>query len=309
MVTSGSSVFRLCEVIELLTFKQKNGEYEMKAAIMKLASGAFLVTTLLSSAWAGEPLALYDNFNSYVINPNKWFGAMSGSSQNEIRESARLILLNRLQLLNRAYSRTDTDEGTSPSGETLRFINPDSVTAIKTTVQALSYQVQGCGDSDETSSIRARFAGYFFNTTDNPTPGSALNDVFASVGIYRLAGATDPPNTLRVYAGIRHCHDSICGLVDDLGSADLGTARLGQQVTLRLEWDPNNTQFIVQRDNQPEVFIPYSVPDSSPPGLKSKRLEVGQTLANCTAQPRPTAFVSAFFDNVYVNASTLNTQQ
>lgn len=280
----------------------------MKTAIIKLASGVFFITALISSVWAGEPLALYDNFNSSLINPNNWFGAISGSTPNAMRESARLILLNRLQLMSRVYSRTDTDDGESSSGESLRFVNPDSFTAIKTTIQVLGYQVQGCGDNDSTSRVRARFAGLFFNTTDNPTPGSALNDVFATIGLYRWAGTTDSPNTLQVSAGILHCRDAVCGLADDLGSADLGTAWVGQRVTLRLEWDQNNHRFIVQRDNQPEIIMPYYLPDTTPPGAKSKRLEVAQFLANCTVQPRPTGFLSAFFDDVYVNASALNTQ-
>ncbi len=31
----------------------------MKTAIIKLASGVFFITALISSVWAGEPLALY----------------------------------------------------------------------------------------------------------------------------------------------------------------------------------------------------------------------------------------------------------
>jgi len=277
----------------------------MKTAKTKLGLGIVLSSFFLGGwAWAG-PLVLYDNFNAELINPDKWFGTASGSNPNQMREDARLILLKRLQLLSRSYSITDTDEGGSFSGESLHFINPDSVTAVKATIQVLGSQLQGCGANDKTSRVRARFAGYFFNTTNTPTSGSPVNDVFATIALIRQAGATDPPNTLRVSADISLCRDATCFLVNVLGSADLGTARIGQQVTLRLEWDNINHQFIAQRDNQREVRIPYTVRDNSPPGAKSKRLEVAQWLANCTAQPRPTSFMSAFFDNVYVNAAAM----
>ena len=310
MVTSGSSVFRLCEVIELLTFKQKNGEYEMKAAIMKLASGAFLVTTLLSSAWAGEPLALYDNFNSYVINPNRWFGHMSraGAGLQTIDE-VRFIILGNLNLLTRAYANTTTNDGDSYNNQGLSFINPGSITAIKTSIRVIGFELKGCGNDDTTSRVRARIHGNFFNA-DIPTPGRAMNDVFANISLIRQINTTYSSSTLIVIFIIARCLDSSCLQFESLNETSLGTASVGQKVTLRLEWDKNRHQFIVQRDSQPEVLIPYYVSDSSPPGvMESRRLDVGSWMANCTAQPRPTAFMSAFFDDVYVNASALNIRQ
>ncbi|MEI2781262.1 MAG: hypothetical protein V9H25_08350 [Candidatus Competibacter sp.] len=280
----------------------------MKTAIMKLASGVFFITALISSVWAGEPLALYDNFNSNFINPNKWFGRTGGAGAGlQTLEEVRLIILGNLNLLTRTYANTTTNDGDSYNNQGLGFINPSSIKAIKTSIRVIGFELNGCSNGDTTSRVRARIHGNFFNA-DVPTPGSAMNDVIANIALIRQIETTDSPSTLQVIANIARCLDASCLQFDSLNETSLGTASVGQNVTLRLELDKNHHQFIVQRDSQPEILIPYYVLDSSPPGAQSKRLEVGSWMANCTAQPRPTGFISALFDNVYVNASALNTQ-
>lgn len=280
----------------------------MKTAIIKLASGVFFITALISSVWAGEPLALYDNFNSNFINPNKWFGRTGGAGAGlQTLDEVRFIILGNLNLLTRTYANATTDDGDSYNNQGLGFIDPSSITAIKTSIRVVGYELKGCSNGDTTSRVRARIHGNFFNA-DVPIPGSPMNDVVANISLIRQIETTDSPSTLQVIANIARCLDSSCLQFDSLNETNLGTASVGQKVTLRLELDKNNHQFIVQRDSRPEILIPYYVSDSSSPGAQSKRLEVGSWMANCTAQPRPTGFMSAFFDNVYVNASALNTQ-
>jgi hypothetical protein len=45
------------------------------------------------------------------------------------------------------------------------------------------------------------------------------------------------------------------------------------------------------------------VSDSAPPGDQFKRLSVVHFVPNCTATPRPVAFIEAFFDDMMVNES------
>ncbi|MEI2769674.1 MAG: hypothetical protein V9G98_02690 [Candidatus Competibacter sp.] len=280
----------------------------MKTAIMRLVSGVFFITALISSVWAGEPLALYDNFNSNFINPNKWFGRTGGAGAGlQTLDEVRFIILGNLNLLTRTYANATTDDGDSYNNQGLGFIDPSSITAIKTSIRVVGYELKGCSNGDTTSRVRARIHGNFFNA-GVPIPGSPMNDVVANIALIRQIETTDSPSTLQVIANIARCLDSSCLQFESLNETNLGTASVGQKVTLRLELDKNNHQFIVQRDSQPEILIPYYVQDSSSPGAQSKRLEVGSWMANCTAQPRPTGFMSAFFDNVYVNASALNTQ-
>jgi hypothetical protein len=48
---------------------------------------------------------------------------------------------------------------------------------------------------------------------------------------------------------------------------------------------------------------PYTVPDTTPPGIQVKLLDAIHFVPNCTTTPRPMAFIDAMFDDVMVNAS------
>ena len=77
----------------------------------------------------------------------------------------------------------------------------------------------------------------------------------------------------------------------------------GEMVRLRVQWDRDNHRFIFQRDDDPEVLAPYTVSDSAPPGIQVKLLDALHFVPNCTATPRPVAFIEALFDDVMVNES------
>lgn len=279
--------------------KQVNGEYDMKIVIMRLILGAFLFTILITSGaksvWAVTPLVLYDNFNAKLINPDRWFGSTYGILLETVRE----ITSNHLNLSGRSYGITDENTGLTRSAVTLSFPNLNIFT-IQSTIQVKDYELVGCGDNDTTSRVRARIVGSFFNIA-NQKPNSAENDVRAQVRLQRKAESTDAKNVLIVGIDVYRCTDYNCQGDEILGTIDLGTVKVGRRVTLRLEWDQAGKRFIVQRDNEAEVSLYYTVPDTQPPSVKIKRLEAAQTLANCTTQPRPVGFIDAYFDNVYVN--------
>jgi hypothetical protein len=58
-----------------------------------------------------------------------------------------------------------------------------------------------------------------------------------------------------------------------------------------------------KRDEQPEVFAKYAVSEIVPAGNPSKLLTAMQFVPDCTATPRPMAFIEAWFDDVMVNES------
>jgi hypothetical protein len=84
---------------------------------------------------------------------------------------------------------------------------------------------------------------------------------------------------------------------------DLGPVKRGEIVRLRVQWDQNNHRFIFQRDDAPEVLAPYAVSDTAPPGNAVKLLDAMLFVPNCTATPRPVAFIEAWFDDIMVNES------
>jgi hypothetical protein len=72
---------------------------------------------------------------------------------------------------------------------------------------------------------------------------------------------------------------------------------------LKVEWDPQNDRFIVQRDQRPEISLFYTVPDSAPPGLDNKIIALNNTVQNCAATPRPTVLTRTSVEEVWVNQS------
>lgn len=202
----------------------------------------------------------------------------------------------------RGYGRTDSNTGISLSSLSETITTSSAVTAVEATVRVSKLDLVGCAANPDVAFVVAQVAGGFFNTA-TPIPGSRENDVSAVIEIGRLSNSTDPPNVLRVSALVVQCTDASCATPTFLGFQDLGPITKGTSVRLRVRWDPANDRFIFRRGSNPEVFLPYTVPDTTPPGASEKGLVAGSFFPNCTAVPRPVGFIDATFDNVFVNES------
>ena len=245
----------------------------------------------------------YDDFNATHLDPDKWFGWTCWTEpRSASTEAIRQIQDNRLRLVYRAYGRTDSDSGKSRNELGLIFHDSAAVTAIKATVQVTDVAATGCPGNPEATDALAMLYGRFFGTVPS-TPGSAANDVVAAIGVVRRSNSTDPPDILRVRCGVSHCTNAECTTYSELHNQDLGPVKRGEMVRLRVQWDRDNHRFIFQRDDDPEVLAPYTVSDSAPPGIQVKLLDALHFVPNCTATPRPVAFIEAFFDDVMVNES------
>ena len=252
---------------------------------------------------AVERLVPYDDFNATQIDPDKWFGGEYGPEPRSVStEAIRQIQDNRLRLVYRSYGRTDSDSGMSRNEFLLMFQNSAAVTAIKATVQVTDAAATSCPGNPEATIAGAVLGGRFFSTAPS-TPGSAANDVDANIRLVRRSDSTDPPDVLRVRCGVFHCTNADCTVASTLHFQDLGPVKLGEMVRLRVQWDRDNHQFIFQRDDDPEVLAPYTVSDTAPPGIQVKLLDAWHFVPNCTATPRPMAFIEALFDDVMVNES------
>ncbi len=131
--------------------------------------------------------------------------------------------------------------------------------------------------------------------------------MWAEVGIRRALGSSDPLDTLRVEAFAFLCGDKDCITGTVLANQHLGTIKVGENTTVRIEWDKANHRFLAQRDDDAEVALPYTVSDTSPPGISNhKRLETQYVVLNSKSMPLPMAFVDAFFSKVYVNKSAMS---
>jgi hypothetical protein len=250
-----------------------------------------------------EPFVPYDNFNTIFLDPDKWIGAETNIGV-VILESSREIDWGRLHFRNRIYGGTLSDTGWGVGGTRVLFAETDKVTAIKARVQVNWVEVKGCPSSASSNKMytraAVRLAGFFFNT-GTPTPGSGLHDVQAHISLQRQSDSTDKPYLLNVVTNVVHCTNANCTTSISIGTNNLGTISVFRTAEMSIQWDKGNHRFIFRLDNQPPVYIPYDVPDTSPPGLQNKRIEVSNVLPNCTGEPRPVAFIDAYIDNVFVN--------
>jgi hypothetical protein len=253
--------------------------------------------------YALERLVLYDDFNAAHIDPDKWFGVESGGPGTE---AIRQLQDHRLRLGYRSYAKTDSDRERLGHGQALFFPNPASITAIHATVQVADAMATGCRGNPKITQSGAYLSGFFFNTA-TPTPGSQVNDVLAGIRLVRNSDASEPPDVLRAQSFVWHCMEERgCDPLDPrtpLHWQDLGLVKLGEMSRLRVQWDWENHRFIFQRGGDPEVVAPYTVSDTAPASNSRKMVAITQVVANCTASPRPVAFIEVFFDDVMVNAS------
>jgi hypothetical protein len=263
------------------------------AAMLFVLLSAFLICNTADAAdWV-----LYDNFNADTINPSKWFGN-EWSEFLTVEENTRMIEKNTLHLLSRIYGQAGSNTGDSEGGNRLRFRDAGPIYGIKATFKAKDISVVNCPANPIPSWAQARLMGYFFNT-GTPTPGSSVNDVYAQIRMIAVG-----ENELEVTAKVSLCNDAACNDATTIGAQTLGTAKLNKKTTLSMEWDQANNRFIFQRDKQAPVYVNYTVSDSSPPGTSNnKRLDAAGGAANCTSNPRTSASIDAFFDNVYVKTT------
>lgn len=268
---------------------------------MRIVLGGWIVVLVLLAgalAHAVEPLALYDDFNAAQIDPDKWLREEEGVGTELIVQ----IQENRLRLFNRSYGKTDSDKGRDEGSLFLTFSNPAAVTAIKATVQVNDVRATGCPGNPQATSAGAFLGGSFFNAA-TPTPGSEANDVRAVIGMVRRSDTRVPADVLYALSLVVHCTTADCKESTYLHSRVLGPVKRGETTTLRVQWDRDNHRFIFQRDDDLEVFAPYTLSDAAPPGRQRKGLRIGYEATNCTAMPRPVAFIEAFIDDVFVNES------
>jgi hypothetical protein len=281
----------------------------MKVALVGCVVGLIVLVSI--SAHALEPMVLYEDFNAVHIAPDKWFGVEHSLPGGTGTEALRQIQDNRLRLVYRGYGRTDSDSGGVFNGLGLTFRNSAAVTAIQATVQVNDVVAMACASNPKVTFPGGIYPwigawagphGHFFNTV-TPPPGSAENDVAAFIGILRASDATDPPDVLRAVSLVFHCTSADCTAGSELDFKDLGPVKRGEIARLRVQWDRDNHRFIFQRDDNPEVVTPYTVSDTAPPGFQAKVLEALHLVPNCTASPRPAAFIDVLFDDLMVNES------
>lgn len=264
------------------------------ARMPKFVTAAIVVALTLSlCAAASGQMVLYDSLRTGVINPDKWVGA---PGDPDIREAVRqsLVVMSSsnnvgLHLMQKAYSATTDDNGSSGGLFGLSFPNPSAVTAISFTLVVNQIGVVDCSTNPGVGVTSAEFRGTFFNI--DPSATTSAHDVVANISIERSLQESGPTVVGFVQEG--------SGIV--LGYQVLGTLALGSTNRLFVQWDQPNHRFVFQLNNGAQVSEPYNVSDTTPPFYAFKNIDLARVVPHCTSTPRPYATVDAYFRDVYVN--------
>lgn len=271
-----------------------------------------LVFVLLLGTWgfaeALEPLKLYDNFEQVPINPDKWVGnefQFGGITPEFALETTQDPSGHHLRILNRYYNQTTSDTEESFGLFRLGFTHPETITAIRSSLQVRNVESTGCALNPTPTRATVQLFGFFFNTNAT-VPGDATSDVIAGVSVRRRSDSTDPPDVLEIFYFVALCLDPSCIKSPFLGSGVLGTVKTGEWVKLLVQWDKKPHRFIFQRDKEHPVFVTYKgFHDDAAPGVQLKTLGADHFVANCAKDPRPVGMVDALFDDVFVNENAL----
>ncbi len=260
---------------------------------------------------ASAQLELYDDFETKLLDPAKWFGRESVDTGVNILESRRqikiepILVFRGLNLVNRSYAASGSDAGRKTSATRVRFVDGTAIKTIQAQVLIKKFAATACDANTAPTEPRIRIGGMFFNTGTS-TPDDSTNDVRAFIYVGRPTDATDlKKKQLKIYAVIDICNNADCTDSSEIASQVIGTVKVNKRVRLSVTWDQANNRFLFKKGNAEEVPLAYAVPVGSAPGTSNggnKRLEIHHLIPNCTAA-RPVCFMEAFFDNVMIDTS------
>jgi hypothetical protein len=250
------------------------------------------------AVYAQEPswdLVLYDNFNQRFLDPTKW-STYPGCFTGSVLECVREIQDGRLRLAVRSYGATNTNEGVGYGPSELHFVDPAPIRSIATQLVVRRTNSLGCLANTTflpNSHAHALLQGNFFNSGS----GNQADDVQGLLIFDRMS--SDPEGVLSVGA-FMHWQGQFFGFVS------LGTVNVGQKVIAKLAWDQPHAQFVaswtdVETRRKVQVFLPYTMPDTTPAAAPDKLLGVRTFAPNCVGKQMLFSDIEATFDNVMIH--------
>jgi len=269
---------------------------------------------LCAPANAQGPFVLYDDFNSALMDPDKWTSSESRGVGVTLLETVRELHGNRLLLGARAFGNTVPisspptpvpSMGTRSGDVNSAFGVTQGFQSLRVSVKVGQAQATGCPDFNATpTTARARLIGFYFNAVKEiPTPGDRTHDVLAQIRIQRASNSPDKSQILEVYGDVVRCLDQGCSsaVTDGPSSPLLGKIMLGQWATVQIDWNGNRV-FNLKLNNEQTVV--YEIPLSwfvYPVSSHWNALGVSNRLsANCPVNERAMGYVEAEFDNLFV---------
>jgi hypothetical protein len=265
-------------------------EHSMK--IGRIAAPVLLAATACTPALAAvEGYTVVDPFDGTTINAENWLD----------QERVRSLTGTALRHIQRDVGRRTSNSSGSAFSWSSSLSRPTPVTQLRGIVRVGALSVTGCGANGYQARARARLLGTFFNTGVRTT-GSNVGDVLAQVWMARGANSADPAGVMRVEGWVGVCLDATCQGAQQIGSTvSLGTASVGDSVTLAVEWDRAAKTFNFLRDGGASSgSVTYTVNDSFEPSVAFKTVGTRTEVPNCTATAAE-ASIDATFDTISVN--------
>ena len=289
--------------------------------------GCLTCLLVLAGTLAQAQLVNYDKFTTAPLDEEKWVPNGISSGVLDVRREA-VGKRGRLKL--RAYAGTTTNDGRQTAGNQLRF--PEAIGALITRIRMkaeikTAKQIACAANSSPGSGrlLVPRVGGLWFNDGTCTTPGGCLQpngapnllgDMFASIEVRQQSDLPDGAKIFRIVAQLFLCDDPDCinGITLLFDDTTLGTIKVPggiiKKVTLDIEWDEPNNQFIYRRDDRPPLFFSYDPAlNVGPASLFGKRIEAQGRVQNCdlvaNPQERPMAKADVRIRKVRINASAL----
>src|SRR5262249_14115659 len=126
-----------------------------------------------------------------------------------------------------------------------------------------------------------------FNDGTPGVPGDRTGDHFGQLLIVRSTNSVDPADTLQVQLFVYRCANAACSVITAAPGSPVILAepvKVGDQVRLRLVWDPNNNQFLGSvNDTQAAAGYPAAL-NQGPARVPFAQIGVFNTGLNCLTQ-------------------------
>jgi len=194
---------------------------------------------------------------------------------------------------------TDSQNTATVSSQYLQTLNVTGVSTIEGTITVTKAIASGSKYATDPAIARARLGGFFFNAGTR-TQNSYEGDVGASVCLVK--SSDDGSKSIAVNGVIFECLDQACDSIFAIGPIALGTVKLSQTLTVFVQWDLTNHQFIFHNGSK-TVSLSYSgvLTDKSPPENDFKTLRVDAVVPSCSSSPCTQAWIEAVFGPIYIN--------
>lgn len=257
--------------------------------LLSIGLGGTVFAQTTTSTSTQTATKLYDNFNKPFIDTSKWSAPQQCGSPG--MECVREIEHGQLRLRARAYGATTSDTGTQFGNSGVNMTNT-AVTDISAQVTVRNSSPQDCTTNPGASHSQVLLSGAFFNGGG----GTSADDVQAYLQLDRYYSTIVPPTVEA--GGFLYYHGQF------FDNVDLGPVGTGVQVTVELQWDQPNHQFLVSLA-QPghstvQMSMPYSISDTTAAVAPFRNLNANVFPANCTAGSTA-ADLDVLFDNVKTN--------